>query len=133
MPTLVSGYNAPMFVHSLLLLQFLTLLILAILHIFGITGFLYQKFLWLDIVTHFLGGLWAGFFAAWVLSLWGKRQQILFCVSIALTLGILWELFEVMTGLTIFPEDSLDTVKDLLMDTAGGIFAGLVSIRFFRP
>ena len=39
-------------------------------------------------------------------------------------LGVIWETFEFLAGVTSFPVESLDTILDLAMDTMGG-FAGI--------
>jgi hypothetical protein len=86
------------------------------------------------VITHLLGGLWAGFFAAWLFALRGRKPSIIACVVAALTLGIVWELFEVVADLNFVeaPAYMSDTLSDLLMDMLGGFLGGILSFRLIR-
>jgi len=110
---------------KLLHAQLFVLVILGILDItLGIGFDFYRAIWWWDIPAHLLGGLWAGFFGAWLLVLRRGRPLLLYCIGAAIVLGIAWELFEVVSGLTHFPADTLDTVKDIFIDVVGGAAAG---------
>ncbi len=121
-----------MFVHRLLIAQLITLLILSVLVFLGIEQYLHEKFFWLDIVQHFLGGVWVGFLALWILPLQGKRRQILFCIIAALVIGGVWEIFEFVTGMTAFPDDTVDTIQDFGMDVLGAVGAVFFTRYIFR-
>lgn len=108
---------------KLLLMQLGIVAVLAALHITGFNYFLYWRFHWFDILTHLLGGMWAAVFAAWVQSLRQAKLTPAFCIVVVLVMGVVWELFETATGSTYFPSDTLDTIKDLLMDVIGSIAA----------
>ena len=118
----------------LLLAQLCILVVLAVLNIwFGIVKDLYNIIWWWDIPTHFLGGVWAGVFTAWYLQHARRDVSILYCALGALSVGLIWEVFEAhfSVGTDPFMPYWLDTCKDLLMDTVGGSTAGL-AIRLQR-
>jgi hypothetical protein len=107
-----------------------------ILHVLGIQGSYY----WLegfDILVHFVGGLGAGFGAAAVLgTLFPSMRPALWKVlALVLLTGLVWEVFEAIYDLLGYPFGSvpyyIDTVKDLIMDTAGGAVA-FAALRMFR-
>ncbi|HEY4513745.1 MAG TPA: hypothetical protein VJH69_00265 [Candidatus Paceibacterota bacterium] len=112
---------------NLLFAQFGVIAIVGGLHIVGTVNFLYWRLPWFDLVTHVLGGLWAGLFAAWILALKNKLPRMIFCVAATFLLGIIWESFEATNGIINLPKESLDTTKDLLMDTVGGLLAFYVA------
>ena len=95
----------------------------------GIVHIWYYTVWWWDIPTHFLAGMWVGFFAAWLLANWQKRAKVWHCALFALAIGILWEIFEVYegTGGSPFMPYWIDTIKDLTMDVLGGALAGFLA------
>ncbi|MDO8561870.1 MAG: hypothetical protein Q7S05_03530 [bacterium] len=107
--------------------------VLAGLHIYAMTNFYYWIYPWFDIPTHLLGGIWAGLFVAWILALRQKSPAFILCIAGALSLGIVWEVFETANGLTQFPAGTLDTVKDLTTDVIGGSAAALFARYITRP
>ena len=114
---------------EVLFLQFTVLFVLALIHVFGDIYFLYWKYRWLDDVAHFLGGLWVGLFALWILVLRGRRPQFLICLAVVVGFGIAWELFELISGAGNFPAEIRDTVEDLAMDIIGGAASFLLIAR----
>lgn len=94
----------------------------------GIDNHLYHAIWWWDIPTHFLGGMWAAFGAAWLFTLNKKKIILSQCVGFALSLGIAWEIFEYGANIerSIFMPYWLDTTKDLVVDTLGGLAAGML-------
>ena len=108
---------------NLLIAQIISISVVACTHIVGLTHFLYWRWPWFDMPAHVLGGLWAGLFAAWALSLRKMPPRIMFCVGTAFVLGIIWESFEAVIGMTTFPADILDSLKDLSMGMIGGLAA----------
>jgi hypothetical protein len=98
-----------------------------------LTGFLYwlgldQSLLfyypWFDTPLHLAGGLTIGL---WGFSLAWRRnyssfQAFVFILLLALSVGLVWELFEYLSGLTAGkPGYWLDTFGDLGNDVAGAI------------
>ena len=111
----------------LLVAQLIVLLILTYIVFFGITHDFYWSIFWFSALAHFLGGLWAGIFGAWLLEFRGISRSFLFCIAVALLLGIFWEMFELVIGATHFPADTVDTVQDIYMDIIGGVAGALVA------
>lgn len=114
----------------LLYAQLATLILLFVLDIWlGLVQGVYFTIWWWDIPTHFLGGVWAGLFAAWLLQKYKKRFLIIQCAAIALSIGVCWEIFEFAfdIGGSIYMSYWADTLKDLLMDTLGGGLAGIIA------
>lgn len=114
---------------SLLWAQFFVVAIIAALHLSGIEYHLYWRFLWLDLITHSLGGVWVGLFFFWVRASIGYAPRLAWGIGGAIVIGVAWEIFEVVTGMPREANYALDTSIDLLMDTFGGI-VGAFSARF---
>ncbi len=88
---------------------------------------------------HFAGGLAIALLVTSYYSTeFGKLSQPFrfFCiVAIAMGIGVLWEFHEyILTQLAhrSFQGDLDDTMHDLLLDTLGGVVAGLFTPRLFR-
>ena len=103
---------------------------LALLHFAALEWYLYWRFLWYDILMHFLGGLCLGLFAYWLLSRVSIPTFIM-CISCVALVGIAWEVFEFVTKFppSFWMSYPLDTMKDLTMDLVGGIGGFLVARR----
>jgi hypothetical protein len=95
----------------------------------GIIHIYYVTIWWWDIPTHYLAGMWVGFFAAWFLANWQRRATIVECALFALAIGMLWEIFEVYEGIggSPFMPYWVDTIKDVMMDVLGGATAGYIA------
>jgi hypothetical protein len=99
---------------------------LAVVHISATKFFLYWKYLWFDIPMHFLGGVCVAlglsalpFFRIHVFE---RFRTPLIYASVTLLVGILWEIFEVTSGIMVIDETFVpDTVLDLVMDVLGGL------------
>ena len=117
---------------KLLFLQLLILVPLAALHFTGLALYLYWYFFWFDMVTHFMGGMWAGIFLLWSRAQTGYPPNLLFVVGGALLIGIVWEIFEVAAGLPREANYVFDTSLDLLMDVLGSLFAFGIVRSFMR-
>ena len=113
----------------LLFAQLAVVTVLAILHIYGMAHYYYWLFPWYDILAHLLAGLWAGLFAYWLAVTISKEPSVLFCIGVAFFIGIIWESFEFLTGITHLPIEILDTVGDLSMDVLGGFIGYLFARR----
>ncbi len=112
------------------------LAVTAFLHLAALKFYLYFDLWWLDIILHFLGGVWvaATVFWAYYFSGWYKnpvasaRRFFIVTLSGAVIVGIAWELFEYHAGLTfVLPgiDYRIDTLCDLGMDVVGGLSAYL--------
>ena len=105
---------------------FSTFLLLAGAHIVAIKFFLYWRFFWFDIPMHLLGGIVIVLGIA-ILPFLGiqffARNNSLTAILVAvLSIGIAWELFEFVAGISVFDETLfLDTGTDLIMDIVGGL------------
>lgn len=86
---------------------------------------------WWDIPAHFLGGLWAGLFLVWFGAHFKRRVSLLQCALFAFAIGVSWELFECYEGVggSTFMSYWIDTPKDLVMDTFGGMLAWILARR----
>jgi len=111
------------------------IIIIAILHVTAITLEFYWTIWWFDVIMHFLGGIFIGMMGilmyrhfAEVRRLFAGRSPVFVAFAAALGVGILWEVYEYFTGQTAatFLSYPLDTAKDLVMDSLGGIAAGVL-------
>ena len=107
-------------VRNLLFAQFGVVAIMAGLHLFGIANFLYWRLPWFDLAPHFLGGVWAALFAAWILALRSRTVDFFICFLAALFFAVIWEIFEVQALIIDLSADFLDSVGDVLMVLLGG-------------
>src|SRR5437868_3152383 len=111
------------------------ILLVAILHFFGFYFQLYWRTTWFDHVVHILGSIWIVILVFSLPSIYRSRMSVLqkFLISLiaALSVGILWELFEVKTGVTVVTDRGymLDTLGDLLSDVIGGILGGIYIVK----
>ncbi len=110
----------------------LVLFIIAVLHYLGCEYAIYDSFPQLDVINHFLGGLWIALSIWWLITRLRKGKGLplhllgAILVVSALAIGIAWEAFEAFFQLSAMSTTSMfifDTVKDLAMDALGAIFA----------
>ena len=111
--------------------QLLTVFALALLTWLAIGYSLYWRFWWFDIPMHILGGVWAGFCAAWLLARREESFSLAWCIALTLFVGIAWEIFEYSEGIAMpqYLSYPLDTVKDIFMDLLGAVLAFLIARR----
>ncbi len=122
----------------LFLFLFSVILIIGILQQVAVHFYLYWTLSWFDILMHFLGGFWFGYSALWILFFSGymlvpSRNDVKFFILVAFAsaigVGLLWEVFEYVTGITfvndVFHDYVFDTIKDLIMDSLGGIVSAI--------
>lgn len=115
---------------------------MAIIHIVGLSFFLYWKFWWLDIIAHFGGGFWIGGFSLWALAYFFPRALqdrrnfffVGFSLVVGLTVGLWWEIYEVSIRLVPVPwnEYMFDTVLDLILDAIGASVAAICFLYFWK-
>jgi len=117
-----------MFFNRYFVPSFALIIIIALLHYLALDRAYYWTISWYDIMMHFLGGVWVALFALWIfssrkISFLPLRISFLQIVSLVICIGIIWELYEILFGLTFVsdPEYLGDTMLDLIMDTIGGI------------
>lgn len=98
--------------------------LLFVINIIALKANLYWTTSWADIISHTLGGVVVGSFCMTVRqfkSFIGLKHVFVF----ALAVGILWEIFELYTGLTAFSDPGflIDTVGDIIFDVLGSFLA----------
>ena len=111
--------------------------VIALLHYVAIEFSLYWSIPPLDILMHFLGGLFIGMLAAYVFfisncikitaGIRNRAASFLIIIFSVLVVGLAWELWELFVGLSDRLNDRADTIMDLVMDTLGGTVAFLYS------
>lgn len=131
---------------KLLLFIIILLGIIAAAHATAFYYFLYWRLWWLDIVIHFLGGVWLGSVMAWILffSKFSQKISALPCfllfiiVGVSVLGGVFWEFSEFLCDYFFVGENSsfllqtgvADTMSDLFFDALGGFAVGFASIKF---
>jgi len=103
--------------------------------------YFYWIYWWFDYIMHFLGGLSIGLFVLWGALRFGflsggERDDvwiIMMALIAVLIIGISWEIFEYMNGLTQSTESySLDVVHDLWSDVLGAFLAGFIVVKMSK-
>jgi hypothetical protein len=129
--------SLPTFRRNPLLLEFLLVGVAIVLaHFVAVRAGLYYAIAATDLVMHFAGGLWVGlgailfFFTAGVVCLPWRDGRVVAVVALAsvLAVGLGWEVYELMAGLTDPVFDRADTLGDLIFDLLGGV----VALGYFR-
>lgn len=133
---IASGYTVAMHIrHSSGIGIAALALLIATLHFMANIYFLYWSVWWFDILMHFLGGLFIGASALWLLRFEvppGLRTRIpvfITVFAVVLTVGVLWEVFEKITGAYNAINYTLDTATDIAMDVVGMLAAYLIYKR----
>jgi len=103
-----------------------TLSLLALVHITALEFFLYWKYLWLDIPMHILGGICIAFGISVLpffrITVPPRFQTLSGYASMALLVGVFWEIFEVAIGIPFTEEGFIfDVILDLCMGVLGAI------------
>jgi hypothetical protein len=111
-----------------LLLSFVTALLVAVIHIFGLELSLYWLWRPLDSMMHFLAGVSIGLFVAWFMVRLSLLRPALYWGAVilaTLVVGLAWEWFERQAGISVFHGQLYwpDTISDLALDLAGAIIA----------
>ncbi|MEW5907784.1 MAG: hypothetical protein AB1643_01185 [Patescibacteria group bacterium] len=123
-----------------------SLVFIFFLHAVATYFYLYWILWYLDDLLHFLGGVWLGLFASWLLFLSGKINIqtsnffiIIIILGISALIGLLWEFSEFLLdkllsiiniGRVHFFQPSIeDTMIDLFSDLLGGIVAAMFFLK----
>lgn len=112
-----------------LILWLISVLSIAVLslHLLALDLFLYWKVWWFDLLVHFLAGALSSLFFIWIFrKKIGKTVPTIHFLSALFTLGVglVWEVFEYLTGLTFSSSSyALDTSLDILFTFFGGLCA----------
>ena len=93
--------------------------LLAILHTWALSAFLYWKFVWLDVPVHLLGGLTLGMVLIAVLQVF--RPWVFVGLMFVVVIG--WEVFELSIGIPREANFYFDSALDVLMGAVGGTVA----------
>lgn len=112
---------------------FITIAIIAALHISALQFYLYWRFWWFDTLTHFLGGLWVAIFFLWAFFQSGyvsiiknnRNHNLIVAFLASLSVGIMWEIFEYYFGIAVSDASNyvVDTITDISFDLVGGFAA----------
>ena len=118
--------HKPFYTHSLFLIWFLLLVLIAVLHLVALEYFLYWVYTWFDILMHFLGGLFIALSILWFVFESGYvhvartvNHAVLVAGLSIFFVGVGWEIFEVIAGIPIEDNFVFDTITDLTMDACG--------------
>lgn len=100
------------------------------LHLVALARFWYWEFWWFDIPMHFFGGFLVSLFSFFImrelgLSRFRNNRYSIFANVILCTVivGLLWEIFELVFGLTLTKEHSyvVDTGADTVLNLTGAV------------
>ena len=109
---------------------FFLIVIVGFLNLLAVKFYFYWSIWWFDMMMHFLGGAWIAVVALWFFYFSGHfktkiktSRAVFIAITSAIIIGVLWEVYELIIGLTLWPEDSFDTITDVVMDTLGAMFS----------
>jgi VanZ family protein len=112
---------------KLAVITLISLVVLLLLHVYGMSQHWYLYFPFFDLITHFLGGMGIALSALYVLK---NPKHIIWITILA---GIVWEIFEVYFDIMGWPVSSraykIDTAIDIVMDTLGALVVWFVANR----
>lgn len=121
---------------TLFLASFATL---ALIHVVSTKFFLYWKYTWLDIPVHLFGGsivaLGISILPFFRIELPKFFETMFGYVCLVIFVGIIWELFEYISGTSVYDEAFFgDTALDFCMDALGAVIGyGIVrSLKRFE-
>ncbi len=134
-------YNCRMIKSRLFQQTLLLLFLVAALNFIDDTFYLYLSVPWVDTILHFFAGSSVGMASFLVLghfsafSEFGKTKKIILAVTVGLSVGLLWELYELYFGITFWSDGILyfkDTASDLSMDIVGSLAGALYSLKLIN-
>lgn len=113
-------------------LVFLPLILTALLHLIAVRFYLYWNIAWFDSGVHFFGGFFvSGLFLYFIDRFLSENKNIKFKMvfMFVLTVGILWEFFEIYFDITSFGDKNyvISFVSDIFFDLVGSF----VAYRYF--
>ncbi len=93
--------------------------------------YLYAEYPLIDVPMHFLGGFSVGLASTGLLRMFYRSErfvrspQFLYIMIMTISVGVLWEYVEYYYDVSVAFGGNFwfDTIKDLLMDTLGGILS----------
>ncbi len=86
--------------------------------------YLYWTYKWVDIPMHILGGIMAGLFTFIFLRAAGFAERTRSLIIGVLIVGVAWEILELLYRVDVLTVRYwIDTAKDLVNDTIGGIIS----------
>jgi H+/Cl- antiporter ClcA len=95
-----------------------------VIHMLAVELSLYWTYRGVDVPMHILGGIMAGFFTLVSLQSLKLKETLLYTLMGVLAVGVGWELLELLYRVdTLNFRYWVDTVKDLINDTIGGLIA----------
>jgi len=98
---------------------------LAVIHIIALELFLYWRFWWFDIPVHFIGGVVValGVFTLHDLRIVipARLLQLVPVLLLVILAAMVWEVYEVLIGVSIEGDAILDTLTDVGMGILGGL------------
>lgn len=106
----------------------------------------YHIFWWWDVVLHTLSGVFLGFGAFILVYTLNSSENIgvqlspilvgLFALTFAMAAGVVWEIFEygmdTIVGTNMQKSGLVDTMQDLMVDTAGALFASITCYLYLK-
>ncbi len=112
-------------------LGFVCLFLLLCINELAVRFHIFYIYKWFDTPMHFLGGFGVGIVALGLLRWFFTKEkydntpQFWYTLFLVLGVGLVWELVEVFYKVSVIFGGSFwfDTIKDLLMDTFGGILS----------
>lgn len=114
----------------------LSALVVTGLHLGALRYYWYWSFWWFDILVHFAGGFLLTFLFLFLYQSISKNipgiyHSFVFVILFVLTVGLSWELFEVIieSASIAEPDYLLDTIADIFVDIAGALFAYILFLR----
>jgi hypothetical protein len=114
--------------------QFLVIIAVGTIHIIATANDLYFYIWWLDIPQHFMGGLYFALTFLWLCRVAKKPIPGFLIVFLTVfAIGIAWEIYEYVFGISYGPMYVYDTAKDLLMDCLGAASGYLLARAFLLP
>ncbi len=101
--------------------QLVVVAFLGVLHVGALSYSLYWQYPWLDVLSHFLGGLWVALALLWLAYRFGIHPRAFHLFLGVLAVGLAWEVFEVAAGIPRESNWLFDTAIDLIMDLFGAL------------
>ena len=119
---------------------FFWILAIAVFHNIATTHYIYWRYLWTDLVVHFMSGLWIALVGFWLcrfrredLYVFSMKKTFLVTIVFAVLVGVFWEVFEYAIGIVEYSSKyTNDTILDILMDILGGATGFAVAMWYAK-